>query len=93
MGSDWSAVPDTAVPTVPPLGRSLVRMPTEIGADEVQRLVREEDAVVFDVLPGKEFSDEHLPGARNIPLKELTADAVAALDRGRPVIAYCHDDT
>jgi phage shock protein E len=68
-------------------------MPTEIGADEVQRLVREENAVVLDVLPGQEFNEEHLPGARNIPLKKLTADAVAALDRERPVIAYCHDDT
>jgi len=68
-------------------------MPTEIGADEVQRLVREENAVLLDVLPTKEFNDEHIPGARNIPLKELTADAVAALDRERPVIAYCHDDT
>jgi rhodanese-related sulfurtransferase len=67
-------------------------MPTEIGADEVQRLVREENAVLLDVLPRKEF-EEHIPGARNIPLKELTADAVAALDRERPVIAYCHDDT
>ena len=68
-------------------------MPTEIGADEVQRLVREENAVLLDVLPRKEFNEEHIPGARNIALKELTADAVAALDRGRPVIAYCHDDT
>jgi rhodanese-related sulfurtransferase len=67
-------------------------MPTEIGADDVQRLVREEDATLLEVLPRREFTEEHIVGARNIPLKELTADAVAGLDRASPVIVYCHDD-
>src|SRR5438128_2694127 len=68
------------------------RMPTEIDVDEVQRLVVDEDAALIEVLPEREFAEEHLPGARNIPLKQLTAEAVADLDRLRPVIAYCHDD-
>ena len=67
-------------------------MPTEVDADEVERLVREEGAVLIDVLPEQEFAEEHLPGARNVPLKTLAADAVADLERDRPVIAYCHDD-
>jgi rhodanese-related sulfurtransferase len=33
---------------------------------------------------------EHLPGAINIPLKQLDA-AAAGLDRARPVIMYCYD--
>jgi rhodanese-related sulfurtransferase len=67
-------------------------MPTEIDADEVQRLVGEEGAALIDVLPGREFAEEHLPGARSVPLKRLSAETVAALDRSKPIIAYCHDD-
>jgi rhodanese-related sulfurtransferase len=67
-------------------------MPREIDVEEVQRLVRERDALVLEVLPAREFEEEHLPGAINIPLKELTEEAVADLDRARPVIVYCWDD-
>jgi rhodanese-related sulfurtransferase len=67
-------------------------VPTEIDADEVQRLVRDNGAVLLEVLPRQEYEEEHLPGAINIPLKRLTHDAVVGLDRSRPVIAYCHDD-
>jgi uncharacterized membrane protein YkvA (DUF1232 family) len=68
-------------------------MPIEIGLEDVQRLVRDEHAALLDVLPEQEFNEEHLPGAVNIPLKKLTAEAVADLARDRAVIAYCHDDT
>lgn len=46
---------------------------------------------LVDVLGREEFEHSHLPGAINIPLKELTAASVTALDRGRPVIVYCND--
>jgi rhodanese-related sulfurtransferase len=68
-------------------------VPAEIDVDDVQRLVRDEGAILIDVLPESEFAEEHLPGAINVPLKKLTADAVATLDRDRPVIVFCHDDT
>ena len=67
-------------------------MPIEITVDAVQRLMAEEGAVLIEVLPTREFLEEHLPGARNVPLKELTADAVADIAKSQPVIAYCHDD-
>jgi rhodanese-related sulfurtransferase len=67
-------------------------MPTEIDVDEVQRLVSDEDAVLIEVLPEREFAEEHLAGARNVPLKQLTAGAVADLDHSQPIIVYCHDD-
>ena len=67
-------------------------MPREIDVEEVQRLVRERDALLLEVLPAREFEEEHLPGAINIPLKELTEAAVADLDRARPIIVYCWDD-
>lgn len=48
-------------------------------------------AQLVEVLPAPEFEREHLPGAINIPLKELNRETARQLDRSRPVIAYCHD--
>ncbi len=44
-------------------------MPTSIWRDEVQRLIREETALLIEVLPTQEYEDEHIEGAINIPLK------------------------
>jgi rhodanese-related sulfurtransferase len=44
-----------------------------------------------EVLPAAEYADEHLPGAINLPLKQLDATTAARLDRSRPVIVYCWD--
>jgi hypothetical protein len=71
---------------------NLTRMPTDIGIDEARRLVREDDALLLEVLPREEYVQEHLPGADNIPLKELTSEAVHRIDHDRPVIVYCDDD-
>ena len=65
-------------------------MPEPIDRDRVQELVRQ-DAQVVEVLPAEEFEDEHLPGAVNLPLKELNAESAARLDPSRPVIVYCYD--
>jgi rhodanese-related sulfurtransferase len=66
-------------------------MPTPIDRHEVQRLLAEEHAQVVDVLAEAEFEDEHLPGAINIPLKELDAETARQLKRDQPAIVYCHD--
>ncbi len=66
-------------------------MPTAIDRAEVQRLLREEQAQLVEVLPPDEYEDEHLPGAINIPLKTLDRATTALLDRARPVIVYCYD--
>jgi rhodanese-related sulfurtransferase len=65
-------------------------MPSPIDRDEVQRLLGEQGQLV-EVLPATEHEEEHLPGAINIPLKELDRETTRLLDRGRPVIAYCYD--
>lgn len=65
---------------------------TEATRDDVQRLVAE-GAQLVEVLPADEYDDEHLPGAVNLPLKELPSLATERLDRGRPVIVYCYDST
>lgn len=62
-----------------------------IDRDDVERLVAEEGAQLVEVLPAEEFAEEHLPGAVNIPLKRLGAEARDGLDLSRPVIAYCYD--
>ncbi len=66
-------------------------MPTATDRREVQRLLTEEAAQLVEVLPEAEFEDEHLPGAINIPLKELNTETTRQLKRGQPVIVYCHD--
>jgi len=65
-------------------------MPTPIDREQVQQLLSE-NAQLVEVLPQAEYEDEHLPGAINIPLKELDRESVLQLDRARPVIVYCHD--
>jgi rhodanese-related sulfurtransferase len=64
-------------------------MPTGIDRNELQRLVAEEQGQLVEVLPAPEFEEEHLPGAINIPLKELNGETAKQLDRQRPVIVYC----
>lgn len=64
-------------------------MPSEIDRHEVERLIGE-GAQLVEVLPRDEYDEMHLPGARNVPLKELPALAVD-LDREQPVIVYCWD--
>ena len=66
-------------------------MPTAIFRDGVRRLVQEEGAQLVDVLPREEYEDEYLPGAINIPLKELDREMIARLNRDASVIVYCHD--
>ena len=65
-------------------------MPTPIDRDELQRLRREENAHLVEVLPAEDFEDEHLPGAVNIPLKTLDRRSTASLEPSRPVIVYCY---
>jgi rhodanese-related sulfurtransferase len=65
-------------------------MPESIVRDEVRKLL-EEGAQLVEVLPRQEYEEEHLPGAVNIPLKELNRETAEHLRRDAPVIVYCHD--
>jgi rhodanese-related sulfurtransferase len=66
-------------------------MPARIDRDELQCLVRDEQAQLVEVLPPDGYEDEHLPGAINIPLKALDRETTQQLDRERPVVVYCYD--
>jgi len=63
-------------------------MPTSIAREEVQRLIRDEGALLIEVLPTAEYQDEHIGGAINIPLKTLDRERTDGLDKARPLIVY-----
>ena len=47
-------------------------------------------AQLVEVLPAKEYIEDHLPGAVSHPLKQLDQEA-GEIDRNRAVIVYCWD--
>jgi rhodanese-related sulfurtransferase len=55
------------------------------------RRLLDQGAQLVEVLPAQEYTEIHLPGAVNIPLKTLTAATTAGFDRVRPVIVCCWD--
>lgn len=65
-------------------------MPRIIDTEGLRGLI-DQGAQLIEVLPASAYDTEHLPGAQNIPLPDLTPDAVAELDRDRPVVVYCYD--
>jgi phage shock protein E len=65
-------------------------MPTVTDRHDVQQLVQH-GAQLVDVLGSRDYETEHIPGAVNIPLKNLTRDTAKQLDSRRAVITYCHD--
>jgi len=65
-------------------------MPREIDREQLKRLVGE-GAQLVEVLPAKEYREDHLPGAINLPLRRIETEALQVLDRSRPTIVYCWD--
>jgi rhodanese-related sulfurtransferase len=66
-------------------------MPSQVfSVSEVKQLL-DQGAQLVDVLGEDDFKHDHLPGAINIPLKQLNEATTARLDRDRPVLVYCND--
>jgi rhodanese-related sulfurtransferase len=65
-------------------------VPTSICLEQLQRLLADH-AQLVEVLPGDEYEDMHLPGAIDLPLKELNRDSAKQLDPGSAVVVYCWD--
>ena len=63
-------------------------MPVSIAREQVQRLIKDEGALLIEVLPIAEYQDEHIDGAINIPLKGLDRESTSGLDKTRPLIVY-----
>src|SRR3954454_1229515 len=64
-------------------------MPIPIDTARVRELIAQ-GAQLVDVLPVETFTQEHLPGAINIPLDKIDT-AVEKLDHTKPVVVYCYD--
>jgi rhodanese-related sulfurtransferase len=65
-------------------------VPSEVDLSGLDRLLAS-GALLVEVLPAKEFDEEHLPGAVSIPLKKIDTATVASLGRDRAVVVYCWD--
>jgi rhodanese-related sulfurtransferase len=65
-------------------------MAREISREQV-RLLMDEGAQIVDVLPAREYTEDHLPGAINLPLRRIETEARQILDPSRPVVVYCAD--
>jgi rhodanese-related sulfurtransferase len=63
-------------------------MPERIALAQLKGLLADGVQLV-DVLPPEAYAAEHLPGAVNVPLKQLDAEPTAQLDQHRPVAVYC----
>ncbi len=65
-------------------------MPTVIDRGGLGTLL-DRGAQLVEVLPASEYEEDHLPGAINVPLKQIERQAEGILDRSRPLIVYCWD--
>jgi rhodanese-related sulfurtransferase len=48
-----------------------------------------ENVIVIDARSPQVFEAEHIPGAINIPHRQMSADSTAHLDRSALVVTYC----
>jgi len=65
-------------------------MPQEIDREELRMLV-DQGAQLVEALPAKEYGEDRLPGAINLPLGRLGKEARDVLEPNRPVVVYCAD--
>jgi rhodanese-related sulfurtransferase len=65
-------------------------MAQEINRERVRRLM-EQGAQIVDVLPAREYGEDHLPGAINLPLRKIETEAIGVLDSSHPIVVYCND--
>lgn len=65
-------------------------MVTDVDTEALEVLV-DAGVTLIEVLPVDEFDEERLPGSISIPLRELTAEAVAHLDAAAPIVVYGFD--
>lgn len=62
----------------------------QIAAEVVAAAIEEQrlEGLLLDVRTPKEFAEGHVPGARNIPLHELSSN-LYLLPRDQPITVYC----
>ena len=62
----------------------------QIGYGRLRELLAD-GAQLVEVLPEAEYAEAHLPGAINIPLKQLDQDSTAKMDSTNAIVVYCWD--
>jgi rhodanese-related sulfurtransferase len=62
----------------------------EIDRERVLDLM-EQGAQIVDVLPAREYGEDHLPGAISLPLRKIETEASKVLDATRAIVVYCAD--
>ena len=70
--------------------RGAFGMPRQVDLDGLRRLM-EQEAQVVDALPAREYGEDHIPGAINLPLRRIETEAREVLEPGRPIVVYCAD--
>lgn len=56
-----------------------------------QQAEQAQQVQLVEVLAAEEYEWAHLPGAINVPLREIGEAVPEAIDASRPVVVYCHD--
>ena len=89
----WLALRSVAAERLPEIGR--LRQDFSDGGDdreiprkEIQRLLKQGDAVLVDVRPAMEFDHGHVAGAISIPIEDLET-RIKQLPRDKRIVAYC----
>ena len=57
--------------------------------DLFEMLGRDEPVVVVDGRSAEAYAREHIPGAVNLPHRQISAETTASLDRSRLYVCYC----
>ncbi len=66
----------------------------EISYEELKRRLHDPSLVIVDVLPAPSYAAEHVPGAINLPLADITSRAPTLLpNRGAEIAVYCGSNT
>lgn len=55
----------------------------------IQAILRASNPLIIDVREPWEYTDQHVPGAENIPLGSLPAQVDRLRHAGVPIIVYC----
>jgi len=92
----WLALRGVAAERLPEIGKLRHDVagnggPEEVPRGEVQRLLKQGDAVLVDVRPAIEFQHGHVAGAISIPIDELE-ERIKELPRGKRIVAYCRGE-
>ncbi len=57
--------------------------------DLYEALSRSEPVVVVDGRSAEAYAREHIPGAVNLPHREISAESTASLDQSKLYVCYC----